>query len=80
MKQLLAQDSYELNETITSKDTLATSDDSVGGFFCNRFIQLITRYIELPLASEKLMISKSGLTPYAQSINAKYPTTTVEEN
>ena len=77
MQQTLPVDSYEWNETIKLREILATSDDSVVGFFVEIDIaypsSLLDSHIDLPLAPEKILIRKSWLYPYAQSFNVKLP-------
>ena len=77
MQQTLTVDSYEWNETITMREILATSDDSVVGFFVEVDIaypsSLHDSHNDLPLAPEKILIRKSRLSPYAQSFNVKLP-------
>ena len=77
MQQTLPLDSYEWNETITLREILATSDDSVVGFFVEVDIaypsSLHDSHNDLPLAPEKILIRKSWLSPYAQSFNVKLP-------
>ena len=77
MQQTLPVDSYEWNETNTLGEILATSDDSVVGFFIEVDIaypsSLHDSHNELPLAPGKILIRKSWLSPYAQSSNVKLP-------
>ena len=77
MQQTLPVDSYEWNETITLREILATSDDSVVGFFAEVDIaypsSLHDSHNDLPVAAEKILIRKSWLSPYAQSFNVKLP-------
>ena len=67
MQQTLPLDSYEWNETITLREILATSDDSVVGFFIEVDIaypsSLHDSHNDLPLAPEKILIPKSWLSP-----------------
>ena len=76
MQQTLPVDSYEWNETIM-REILATSDDSVVGFFVEVEIaypsSLHDSHNDLPLAPEKMLIRKSWLSPYTQSFNVKLP-------
>ena len=75
MQQTLPVGSYEWNETITLREILATSDDSVVGVFVEGDItypsSLHDYHNDLPLAPEKILIQKSWLSPYAQSFNVK---------
>ena len=75
MQQTLPVDSYEWNETITSREILATSNDSVVGFIVEVDIaypsSLHDSHNDLPMAPEKILIRKSWLSPYAQSFNVK---------
>ena len=77
MQQTLPVVSYEWNETITLREIVATSDDSVVGFFVEVDIaypsSLRDSHNDLPLAPEKILIPKSWLSPYAQSFNVKLP-------
>ena len=77
MQQTLPVDSYEWNEPITVREILATSDDSVVGFFVEVDIaypsSLHDSHNELPLSPEKILIRKLWLSPYAQSFNVKLP-------
>ena len=77
MQQTLPLDSYEWNETITLREILATSDDSVVGFFVEVDIaypsSLHDSHNDLPLAPGKILIRKSWLSPYPQSFNVKLP-------
>ena len=77
MQHALSVDSYELNETITLREILATNDDSVVGFFVEVDIaypsSLHDSHNDLSLAPEKILIRKSWLSPYAQSFNVKLP-------
>ena len=75
MQQTLPVDSYYWNETITLRQLLATSDDSVVGFFgevnSTYPSPLHDSLNDLPLAPEKILIQKSWLSPYAQPFNVK---------
>ena len=77
MQQTLPVDSYEWNETITLREILATSDESVVGFFVEVDMayppSLHDSDNDLPLAPEKILIRKSWLSPYEQSFNVKLP-------
>ena len=77
MQQTLPPDTYKWNETIRLREVLATSDDSVVGFFEEVDItypsSLHDSHNDLPLAPEKILIQKSWLSPYAQSFNVKLP-------
>ena len=76
MQQTLPVDSYEWNETITLREILATSDDSVVGFSLEVDIaypsSLHDSHNDLPPAPEKILIRKSWLSPYAKSFNVKF--------
>ena len=77
MQQTLAVGSYEWNETITLREILAASDDSVVGFLVEVDItypsSLHDSHNDLPLVPEKIFIQKSWLSPYTQSFNVKLP-------
>ena len=77
MQQPLPADSYEWYQTITLREILATSDNSVAGFFVEVDItypsSLHDSHNELSLAPEKILIQKSWLYPYAQSFNVTLP-------
>ena len=77
MQQTLPVDSYEWNETIKLREILATSDDSVVGFFVEVDIaypfSLHDSHNDLPPAPEKILIRKSWISPYAQSFRVKLP-------
>ena len=83
MQQTLPVDSYEWNETITLREILATSDDSVVGFFVEVDIahpsSLHDSHNDLHLAPEKILIRKSWLSLYAQSSNVKLPSDSREK-
>ena len=74
-QQTLPVESYDRNETNTLREILASSEDSVVGFFAEVNITYPSSLDEshnvLPLAPEKLLIQKSWLFPYAQSFNVK---------
>ena len=77
MQQTLPVDSNERNETNTLREILATSDDSVAGFFvgvnitCQSFLHYF--HNNLPMAPEKILIQKSWLSAHAQFFNFKLP-------
>ena len=75
MQQTLPVDSYEWNETITLRNILVTSDDSVVGLFVEVYItnpsSLQDSYNDLPLTPGKILIRKSWLSAYAQFFNVK---------
>ena len=77
MQQTLSVDSCDWNETFTLGEILATSDDSVVGFFVEVDItypsSLHDSHKDLSLSFQKILIQKSGLSCYARSFNVKLP-------
>ena len=77
MQQTLIAGSYKCNETITLREILATSDDSVFGLLVEVDItypsSLHDSHNDLHRVPENKLIQKSWLAPYAKSFNVKLP-------